>query len=242
MHFTIDIAGLTHIGKTREENQDAYLIDKKEGVIIIADGMGGLKNGRETAEKVVIDLMTKATKELAKSNSLDADKLISILRKQISAISREIGVQSNDTSGSTLLLGLIRDKNLIIANMGDSPAFLLRNDEWFCLTKDHNVAGLLVEQGKISKEDARTHHLRHQLVSFMGQRSGILIHTQVKALKKDDRILFCTDGLTGMLEEKDIIQTIQSDLPLDKITRTLLDKANKAGGRDNITVVIADIN
>ena len=241
MDFTIDITGLSHTGKIREENQDAYLIDENEGIIIIADGMGGLKNGKETAEKVVNDLMTKVITELKENKPLEPDLLIPILRKQISAISREIGLQSDDESGSTLVMCIIRDKNLIIANVGDSPAFLLRGNEWFCLTKDHNVAGLLVDQGKITKEDARTHHLRHQLVSFMGQRSGMLIHTRVEEIKAGDRILLCTDGLTGMVKEADIIQTLQADLPLEEIGRVLVEKANSAGGKDNITVVIADI-
>lgn len=241
MDFTINIAGLTHIGKVREENQDAFLIDKEAGIMIIADGMGGLKNGKKTAEKVVRDLMAKTKIELPGKDSLFTNNFISGLRKQISAISREIGIQFDDESGSTLVMGIVRGNSILIANVGDSPAFLLRNNEWICLTKDHNVAGLLVDQGKITKEEARSHHLRHQLVAFMGQRSGMLIHTRVEEIKAGDRILLCTDGLTGMVKETEIIQTLQEDLPLEEISRVLVEKANFAGGKDNITVVISEI-
>jgi len=241
MNIKTNVIALTDIGKVRSENQDAFLFDQNKGVFIVADGMGGMEKGKETAEFVVQRIMEQIKNNLPTFDKQEPKKSLSVIKEQIAELSKEIGVKNDDISGSTLVTAIICENKLLITNVGDSPAFLLREGKWNCLTKSHNVAGMLVEQGKITKEEAQTHPLRHRLVSFMGQQSGILIHTEEIKLKQGDRILLCTDGLIGAIEDNEIIDILKTDMPLAKIGDELIKKANAAGGSDNITLLLIDI-
>jgi serine/threonine protein phosphatase PrpC len=142
--------------------------------------------------------------------------------------------------GATVVLALIRDASALIAHMGDSRAYLLRGGQIQQLTKDHSIVQLLIEAGEISPKQAHNHPSRGRLTRSVGMDGEPLPEAQFVALKPGDRLMLCTDGLTGMLAHKKIRSLLDGGLEPEPTCQRLIDKANAAGGHDNITAVVID--
>ena len=230
-------------GITRKNNEDNYIILNENHpftAAAVADGMGG-HNAGEVASRTAIDFI--------KSYQFDLDSdIIPNLKKVINRANRKIIQLSQKNEeyqgmGTTLSLGLIYENILYFGHIGDSRIYLYRNHNLSQLTYDHTLVNELIQQKKIEKEDAFAHPQNHILTQALGLDETLSINTGCKPLKKEDVILFCTDGLTDMIKPEKIESLLQKSIfNMDEITSNLGHKALENGGKDNLTIIAGIIN
>ena len=231
------------IGKARDMNQDYYYIPDWEDEVnlyILADGMGGY-NGGEVASK----LATMTTVNYIKSNfeqtEKDRDNILNLIKSAMEYANMVVYEKSNEDKelegmGTTLEVCLIYGGKAYIGHVGDSRIYRIRNELIRKLTHDHSYVEKLVNDGTISKEEASHHPKKNMLTKALGCKAFLEPDVTVKTINKNDTILMCSDGLTNMLEEKEIYEIIKEDYKLaaDK----LINMANEKGGYDNITAIV----
>lgn len=247
------VAGKTDVGKKRGTNEDSYGIDKKLGLFVVADGMGGHAAG-EIASKMAIDVIMDYIKRTVSSNepyltgfnsrySRTGNRLSSavILANQLisdTATNR----QDWQGMGTTLVAAWLPDPNsplLSIAHVGDSRAYLLRHGDLRQLTTDHSLVEEQIKLGLISREEAYTSSIRNMITRALGFRERVNIDIIETEIESGDKLLLCSDGLNGMLSDKQILNVLQLTGSIDKACEQLIKSANEKGGKDNITVIIA---
>jgi len=144
--------------------------------------------------------------------------------------------------GATVVAGFyVGNRTMALSYLGDSRAYLLRGAILECLTQDHTVANMLFLSGHINREQLPLHPARHILTRYVGMRDCPRAEVALLPLLPNDRLLFCTDGLTNMISDQEIGQILAENRSKEKAAHTLVASANKAGGDDNITVVIIDV-
>ena len=231
-------------GVTRSSNQDEVVCCPEYGFFAVSDGMGGLPGGGKTSAilaKRLPEVIGEAYQKLGKKPSPQlADKL---LKKQVGLISDNIYEALNFGGkiayGATLCGVLLVGKHAVFANIGDSRGYLLgfRKKRIQQVTIDHNVAQLLTESGQLSREEARSHSSSSTLTRFVGMESPALPETFTLEPKPGDVILLCSDGLYGMVPDARLPSLLRSSEKPDRVIHRLVDEANLAGGRDNISAV-----
>jgi serine/threonine protein phosphatase PrpC len=241
----LQCAGLSHIGQVREENEDTFLMDPELGLFVVSDGMGGHRGG-ELASKIVIeDLPVMIEVALDKLGVGSPAAIRNLFKKAIREQSRQLNLeQTSETGfkdmGATLVAALFRKGRAYIANLGDSRIYRFRNRRLAQLTKDHSVVSELLDKGKIKPEDAENHEAQGEITHYVGMEDKARPYIRSFQLKKGDRLLLCTDGLTDSIDDKAITAILAGKQQCNKACQALVDAANAAGGHDNITVVIAD--
>lgn len=232
-------AGRTDIGHRRELNEDAILLMPATGFFAVADGMGQLPRGGETAEMICAFMEQKV--EDAFSDETDMDDVL--LAKYLESSSNRIFNMENRENhyryGSTFCGVLIRPDKLYCVNMGDSRAYIISKGDQALhqITNDHNLAEMVVSSGIMTREEACARHLDSKLNNFVGiSKESEADHFAVET-KGIQAVLLCSDGLYGMVSEQCINEVICSESDPDVICRKLIEMANAAGGKDNISVV-----
>lgn len=232
-------AALSDIGRVRRKNEDRFLRDDTLSVYGVADGVGGLPNGAEAAQ-LSLDYIATA---LAASRPRDASDLVHVVQaanERVAALGEELS--PNVGIGSTLTFGVFRDRHLLLANVGDSRCYRLRQGELLLLTEDHSVeneARLRRARG----EHVFVHeHYRNALTRCIGQPTPPIVDVQTLPILTGDAYLFATDGVTRMLSDTDMIKVI--DRPIDAQDRLieLVRWANARGGSDNSTAVLVIVD
>jgi serine/threonine protein phosphatase PrpC len=237
------------IGLKRHTNEDVTVSCPEYGFFAVSDGMGGLGGGAETAEMIAKSLPTfigKAYKELSDNPSPAlAEKL---LKTQIGLISDNIyenlnAKKSQAVYGATLSCVWFIGNHAVFLNLGDSRGYLLDYYKRRILqvTADHNVAALLVAGGEITEEEARNHPSSAALTRFVGMESPAPSDTFIHKVRPGDRILLCSDGLHGMVEDNRLPTILRSSRSQKHVVKRLIGEANRAGGRDNISAVYIKI-
>jgi protein phosphatase len=237
------VGSATDVGRVRDHNEDALFVNPKHGLFIVSDGMGGQQAGALASEIVVKVLPPMLEERLGKLRRWSADIIRHVLSDAIMALSRELRARSADQAGlkgmgATVVLVLIRGRRAYIAHMGDSRAYLFRRGWLTPLTDDHSIVGILLRQGEISEAQARKHPARGRLSRYVGMEGEVYPDVRVEALRKADRLLLCTDGLTGMISDIQIKRILKANREPQKASQALVDAANRAGGKDNVTVVM----
>lgn len=241
---TVDYAGLSDVGLVRRQNQDRWIADDELGLYLVADGMGGTFGGDLAADIVTQVLPKLLRQKLQDQTTLEDPQTAALVAEAISQMSdqlvrdakEQLGVEA---IGSTVVLMLIQDRHALVAHLGDSRAYLLRERRLEQLTKDHSITQLLLDCNEIQPDEVATHPSRGQLTRFVGMPGESLPETQLVALQPNDRLLLCTDGLTGMLDDETIRNIVQNESDPKEACAQLVQAANESGGRDNITVLIA---
>lgn len=242
--MNIESFGNTHIGLVRSINEDAYGIFNDIPLYIVADGLGGHAGG-EIASRIAVDtikeyiyfaLRTKAPAEI-KQHILGAIK---------GANSRIIHEADKEPDlhgmGTTVVVAGIKGDKAIVAHVGDSRAYLVRDNHITQITKDHTVVEEYVRLGLLTLKDALYHPYRHVLSRALGISWDLDVDMSEIVIQTDDTLLLCTDGLTNMLSEREISSTIFELRPSpEKITDRLIHLAIENGGIDNITVITINI-
>jgi protein phosphatase len=226
---------VTHLGRVRSSNQDRVLTRPDAGLWVVADGMGGHAGGAE-ASRIAADAVEQAV-----THGMELADAFEVAHSQV----RMAQADDPDLSemGTTLVAVREHDDGFELAWVGDSRIYRYSsaNDRFECLTRDHNVASRLLDSGRITLEQARSHPQRHMLTDCIGQREGLpTIETARYSWQTGDRLLLCTDGLTGEVEDADILDALKTGDDLEAIGVSLADQALEAGGRDNITLIVLD--
>ena len=229
-------ATATHQGMVRDNNEDAVFPDSSgesvgPAVLIVADGMGGHVAG-EVASRLAINA--------AASTDVDpADRIAAGNR----AIREQVAVDpSLEGMGTTMtLVSLEPDGRARFAHVGDTRAYLYRDGELSQLTEDHTVAAEYATMGEISWEEATTHPQRHMLTRALGLTRFINVDEFDLELQDGDRLLLCSDGLNEMVPDDTIAETL-AEGAVDEVAWNLVERANTAGGVDNVTVIVVDVS
>jgi protein phosphatase len=225
----------------RQSSDHSYLL-------VVADGMGGAQGG-EAASALAVDsvetYVLNTVKWFAHCQANDDDQLLRDFREALSEAHgriRATAAQRIDLRGmgTTLTLAYSVNDELFLAHVGDSRGYLFRNGSLYRLTQDHTLVEEMVRRGALAPEAVAQHRWRHVITSTVGGDSpSVRIDVHKLQLEPADVILLCSDGLTEMLAAEQIAQAIMENPEPDACCRWLVDLANKAGGRDNITVVLA---
>lgn len=235
---------MTDVGKKRKTNQDfVYTSMTPIGILpnlfIVADGMGGHKAG-DTASRFTVETLVKLLK-------LDAtEDAVTTVEKAIIKVNElllEKAKESEDYTGmgTTLCLASIIDDTLLVANVGDSRLYVV-DEDIRQITRDHSLVEEMVLAGEINKEEARNHERKNVITRAIGGTNTVEPDLFRIDLKKNDRVLLCSDGLTNMIEDSEIADVIKNESDINNAAKKLIDKANKNGGSDNISVVIIKTN
>ena len=244
---------ISDTGRHRTNNEDSYLCNPTEQLFLIADGMGGQASG-EIASKVAVssveEFVVRSRKEditwpipYRKDFSLEQNRLLAAAAHANNMI-RNYSSENPSTKGmGTTLVGVtIEGNHLAIVNVGDSRLYRIRDDQINQITHDHNLAWEQERMGLLSREEAWNHPQRHILTSALGIEviENIRIDLARSEIREKDLYLMCSDGLNDMLEDDAILKGIVStgSKSLEHAAHSLIRDANRAGGRDNITVIL----
>ena len=238
-------AAMTHPGKERDQNQDAFIVEPDCPLFLVADGMGGHRGGDLASEIVIQDLPVLIETKLAKIKNRNTRNLHRLLTKAVTEQNRQLHLEGHSESGykdmgSTLVLALILNQNAYIAALGDSRIYRLRRQKLRQLTPDHSVVAELLEKGQIEPEQAENHDAQGQLTQYVGMPAPPEPFVRTIPLIRQDRLLLCTDGLTDMLDDTQLQHILQNEPEPLSACKAAIDAANAAGGHDNITAVIID--
>ena len=231
----------TDVGRKRANNEDKFLCDAGEKLFIVADGMGGHAAG-EQASAIVIESLHRQLARAPVATDLSSP-VGSVLERALIQANQDVIEQSTAHTewhgmGSTAVVALFKNSALHVANVGDSRAYLISEGRYQIVSRDHSVAALLCEQGHISAGDIRTHPRRNQLTMCLGGEPQIDPEYSSHPLQRNDRILLCSDGLWEMLTDREIVRLVSSHPVPQEAVVALIDAANEAGGKDNITAIV----
>ncbi len=233
----------TDIGKVREINQDYYYTSEENSIpklCILADGMGGYKGG-EVASKLAVDSARKYIENNFSNNFSEKEEILKLIGNAVEYANMVVyekskEVQELEGMGTTLEVCLIYNNKAYIGHVGDSRIYRIRKDVIRKLTKDHSYVQQLVEDKKITREEAKIHPKKNMLTRALGCTPYVEPDLRARNFEKGDIFIMCSDGLTNMVEEKRIYELVKQDI--NTAAGNLINEANSAGGYDNITVII----
>ena len=232
----------TDVGKVREVNQDCVFsstgpVGCFPNLFIVADGIGGHKAG-DIASRLTVDSVVD---KLSKVNSKD---YISVITDTIIKVNKEVidkAAESQDYAGmgTTLVVATVFDNILKVANVGDSRLYVVGEDI-IQITRDHSLVEEMVINGQLDRADARVDKRKNIITRAIGGESKVEAEMFSVELKPEDKILMCSDGLSNMVDDAEILEIINREPDIEKAARMLIDAANENGGKDNISVVIVE--
>lgn len=232
------------VGKRRNTNQDFASIFSNCSNIklaILADGMGGHRAGDIASKMVVKNLGSDwETQELIDDEKIAQWFIHSIQEENEKIYQRGQEQPEYDGMGTTIVAAALSEEGFTIANVGDSRAYLIREEKIIQLTEDHSLVNELVKSGEISEEMAVNHPRKNILTRSVGMPKMVEVDVSTYFWQPNDRLLLCSDGLTNMLSEEMIFSIINQEDSLGSKISELIDLANKAGGADNITVLLVE--
>lgn len=251
-HFTLYMAGQTDVGLARDHNEDAISWDFGRGIALLADGMGGHNAGEVASHQCLDKLDTILASALDKSlDNLRPNKGVSrqatLVRRAINKANAAVFENAQDNKerkgmGTTLVLALFYDNQVVIAHIGDSRVYRLRNNKLEQITADHSLVRELLDKGAISEEEAEDNPYSHVITKAVGIRPRVIAEIQEFDVLPGDVYLLCSDGLSDRVSRKEIEETLVAAGGLwERAAQRLIDLANNKGGHDNISVVLAGV-
>ncbi|MBL6633770.1 MAG: Stp1/IreP family PP2C-type Ser/Thr phosphatase [Thermoleophilia bacterium] len=230
----IELASASDVGRQRSDNQDRDLLAPP--IIAVADGMGGHLGGG-TAAAMAVDALRGV------GHATDPTALLGALKDANRAIAR---AASDDPGlagmGTTATAALLEGGILYLVHVGDSRAYLIRGGRIIQVTDDHSVVAEMVRRGALSADAAETHPARHVITRALGVDADLQIDALRVDLEPGDVVLLCTDGLSGPVGDEQIREAVEEAATLEDAAAALVDRANAAGGPDNVTVVLARVD
>jgi serine/threonine protein phosphatase PrpC len=262
----ISIGKQTDVGCVREANEDSFYVELPEegaprggaphrgakapeggtpnryALLLVADGMGGQVAGKEASETAVEVVKTVFAAKAKTGKPLKDIKkfLVDAFREANKAVFKK-GEAKSVNMGTTLTMAFIANHNAFIGHVGDSRAYHIRKREIRQVTEDHSLAEDMVKKGKATREEVRTSPMRSMLTRSIGTKAEVAVDDPIGIeLEEGDCLVLCTDGLTNLVEDQEILSVVHNTADLQKACNTLVDMARKRGGHDNITIVAAE--
>lgn len=245
------------LGKVRKQNEDTVFamnarslnpaLQTSYGLFIVADGMGGHENGEVASSAAVgaaVGVLERQLFEPLRMNgNMPAAQEVQDALNRAAESAQEAVLNSAPGGGTTLSAALVLNRQLFWAHVGDSRIYLYSSRKGLeTLTTDHTVVRRLVELGQISAEEAEKNPLRNQLFRALGQGDAFRVDLGQRELDLPCALLLCSDGLWGLVPEETLHKTLEKGQPAPLSAKNLIDAANRAGGTDNISVIIAIIS
>jgi PPM family protein phosphatase len=229
------VARITDPGRKRRRNEDAYVVEPP--LFAIADGMGGAQAG-----EVASRLAAAAVRESG-ADGRGEDRILDLMRE---ANRRVYDRSSTDPKtsgmGTTMTIALVEDDRVVFGHVGDSRAYLIRDGEIEQLTEDHSLVNELLKSGKLSPAEAQTHPQRSVITRALGTDPDVDVDTFAVGVQTGDLFLLCSDGLTDMVSQSDILELVERNRDdIEEALKALVKAANRGGGEDNITIVAFEI-
>jgi serine/threonine protein phosphatase PrpC len=233
-------------GRVRADNQDAWAVDRELGLFIVCDGIGGHLAGEVASSIVTQSLPAAMRRGLPSGASLSSASTAEAAVRIVAELSRQVRQESQgqpglDGMGTTVVCALVRDREALVVHLGDSRAYLLRGATLARLTSDHSVVQALIDAGQLSAAGADSHPAAGRLTRYLGMEGQALPQARHLGLMPGDRLLLCTDGLSGMLDEGQLTEILCGEPDPTVACRRLIAAANQAGGRDNITALLVAV-
>lgn len=243
----LDVAQLTDVGRKREHNEDnmAFVIPKdplvmanKGALFIVADGMGGHAAG-EVASEIAVDTISNMYYQD------DSDEVVVSLQRAIRRANASIHQRAAENMlrtgmGTTCVAAVLRGNTAYIANVGDSRAYLLRGRQVKQISQDHSWVAEQVRAGLLTDDQARTHAQRNVITRCLGTQAEVDVDVFHEELKEGDSFVLCTDGLSGLVSDEELLSIIDQFVPQESVYH-LVERANENGGPDNITAIVAKV-
>lgn len=228
------VGARTDVGRMRDHNEDNFIVAPP--LYAVADGMGGHEAG-EVASEIAVNILAQQA-----PSTLDADALSNAVVTANYAILRAVeDGRGADGMGTTLTAAMVQGERLLIAQVGDSRAYLLHQSHLQQITRDHSLMSILIETGQITPEEAEVHPQRSVITRALGGGVETVPDIYELNVAAGDRLLLCSDGLSGMVSEEDLTEILTRFRDPQKCANQLIKRANMNGGRDNITAVVVDI-
>lgn len=242
-------AGRTDVGCVRKHNEDNLHLDARLGLFVVADGLGGHAAG-EVASRIVVERVARFIEQTVEKDrtwpleydvnlSFDGNRLKVALLLSDHAIAEDI--RSNperETMGSTVVAGLLQGDRLTLAHVGDSRAYMINGEGIRQLTRDHSWVAEQVASGILTPSEARIHPFRNVITQALGNGGDLDVSVQEHPFGNLDRLLLCSDGLSGMISDPEILDIVQRSANLQEAVDSLIDAAKENGGEDNVTVIL----
>jgi protein phosphatase len=241
--------GMTDVGRLRDHNEDSFVVQKETGLYVVCDGMGGHAGG-EVASRIAVETIRDFVvnhqdghwpfgreEEISSAGDMLRNAALLANRRITERIEAEPWLAR---MGTTMVSALVEsDGTTHVANVGDSRAYLWRDGSLRQLTSDHSWVNEQVQRGVLSRAEAEVHPLKNVITRALGARDTMAVDLVPERLQAGDRLLLCSDGLTGMVDDGEIAGILGSqDATPEEMCGQLVAAANAAGGEDNITVVI----
>lgn len=239
----MNIFGSTDKGKVRSSNQDAFMTGRfNDGTVfaVVCDGMGGA-NGGNIASRLAVDYLSASLKAGYRED-MSENSFRNLLESSVNAANVRVFDKSRESKelngmGTTVVAVIIYKDTLYIAHAGDSRAYILRNGVLLQLTRDHSIVQSMIEDGKLSPDEARFHPRKNVITRALGVEESVVPEFTVYDFNKEDTVLLCTDGLSNFVDNNAIIGVLSDDSVADP-AEGLVSLANSNGGGDNITAVV----
>lgn len=240
--YSMKFIGKTDVGLIRPNNEDIFKLNTDANYCLVADGMGGAAAG-ETASQIFAQTAEEVFSDSVPQSEQDVLECVqSTFRYANDQILAHVAEHpEHQGMGCTAELLAITGTGFVVGHMGDSRTYRFRNGILKQLTKDHSLVQDQIDQGLITEEQARTHSMRNVILRAVGVRPSPALDTLRGPVYKGDMFLLCSDGLTDLVEDSSISEVLCLDSELSLKTEHLIDLAKTAGGKDNITVVLAEV-
>lgn len=239
--------GLTDKGCVRKMNQDAYEIrqlDRNTLLCVVCDGMGGAKSGN-IASSLAVDVFTQEVVRTWAS-IMDSDKTDQVLKNAVklanfTVYDQAMQFEEFNGMGTTLVAALIHGKKVSIVNVGDSRAYIINQKGIRQITRDHSVVQMMVDRGELTPEMAKTYPGKNLITRAVGTEASVLCDVFRQEMAKGDFLLLCTDGLSNMMDDQEILFEVVHGVNKDHCCKRLQDIVISRGSPDNVTSVLVSL-
>jgi protein phosphatase len=242
-----NIAAMTDVGLTRQLNEDFWgwrRLSDRSALFVVADGMGG-HDGGEIASSLAVQTICRVAGHREATAPPPVEAMENLLDEAFQSANNTVKEQAESKGsdmGTTLVSMLVIDDRVaFLANVGDSRAYLLRNGSLHQLTRDHSLVAKMVERGRLTAEEARHHPHSNILLRTVGTERDVEIDIFKVELEVNDRLLMCSDGLWGEVEDRDMEAILNTYDDLRLATRELVRASHHGGGKDNVTLVLYQV-
>jgi serine/threonine protein phosphatase PrpC len=242
--------GLSHPGRVRTGNEDAYVVLPSTGLYAVADGMGGAAAG-EVASRMAVDTVSAVfdDPDLTWPRRLACPPRVAGLPLLVAGIEHAnarvfaaaLADRNKAGMGTTFTGILVHGDRIAVGHVGDSRAYLLRGRRLQQLTQDHTLVNHLIDAGAMTRDQAESSQLRHMLSRAVGAEESVDVDRRLVAAEAGDTLLLASDGLHGVVSDKDIAAVLLGERDITRAATRLVEHANDAGGPDNVTVVLIRI-
>jgi serine/threonine protein phosphatase PrpC len=251
LSLAIEVAAQTDVGCVRVNNEDSFGYDLDRGIFVVCDGIGGHASG-EVASKLAVESLLAYCRQRPHSKARDADESTTTTGLSEGALVLEEAIQLANTAiceaaceneqhagmGSTIVSVLVDQDLFSVGHVGDSRVYLIREDAIQQLTQDHSLVAQQTRLGLISPEEAKTSKLQNVITQALGSEDTVAPDLDDMIAISDDVLVLTSDGLTGALSDKEIMETVNSAASLRQACEDLIQSAKLAGGTDNITCLL----